>query len=177
MNINELGFFLNTKRDIMNNNNYQLGFLNGTLAAFAKFNNKDNCGYSFELKSFLKTDSILNSVKIEFKDVSESIELEEIHENHYEYLKNVFLKNLFDFQRGNPSLVDPNNCFSLFDKEFQNDLVVVDILDVFFEIINPKTIYELKMENLKKIYACSFLDIVIETDKENYFILHFSISN
>lgn len=157
----------------MKNTDYELGFLNGVLETFSRFNNKTNQGHDFRLSSFEKEKDLLKSVENNFKNISESIKLIKIEENHFEYLKNALFQNLFGYQHDSLCLEDPKKAFSLFDKSFQDDFLI-DILNVFYEMVEPKNLYYVRIENLKKYYANSYIDIVIESEEGNNYILHFS---
>lgn len=156
-------------------NDYNFGYLNGILNAFAHINNCNNTAYDFALKYLPDDKSLKNALQDQFYDYSEDFDLNIIKENDWNYLKKILLDQLFDYQYNHNPILDSSKSYSLFDKSFQEDFVL-DFLNTLYYSSDVKNIYKLELKNLKKRYAPS-LDIVIEMENKTNFILHFSYSD
>ena len=154
-------------------NEYNIGYLNGILNAFAHINNGNYRAYDFGLKSLPNDKSLKDSLQDQFYDYSEVFDLNIIKENHWNFLKEILLDQLFDYQHNHNPIIDSSKSYSLFDRSFQEDFVL-DFLNTLYYSSDVKNIYKLELKNLKKHYAVSSLNIIIEMEDKTNFILHFS---
>ncbi len=152
-------------------NDYNIGYLNGILKAFAHINNGNYRSYDFELSLLPKNKSLDDSLK----DICDGFDLKNIKDNHWNYLKEVLLGQLFYYQYNHNPIIDSSKKYSLFDRSFQEDFVL-DFLNTLCFSAEIQNIYELDLKNPKR-FSISSLDILIEMEDKTNLILHFSSSD
>ncbi len=150
-------------------NDYNFGYLNGILNAFAHINNGNYRGHSFELNFLSKNKSLDDSLK----DICDGFDFKIIKkDDHWNYLKEVLLEQLFYYQHNHNPIVDSSKKYSLFEKSFQEDFVL-DFLNSLCFSADIQNIYKLDLKNPKR-FSISSLDILIEMEDKTKLILHFS---
>jgi len=154
---------------------FNYGIIVGQLETIAKFNDKTDHIYNFELSTICKLDTIAESIEDKVIDVSESYTLKKISlgEAFKFFFKLLHDKWFYSYQDKNEyHLSDIEDNFSLYFDEWKREWIE-DFVDFLLQTIDPIQIYEIEYHNLKSYYASDYDEFIFECENEIY---HFKLS-
>lgn len=150
---------------------FNYGIIVGKLETIARFNDKTNHIYNFELSSIPKLNTIAESIEYKVENISESYTLEKISlkEAFKFFFKLFYNKWFYSYQdESEYHLSDVGNNFSLYFDEWKREWIE-DFVDLLLQTIDPIQIYEIEYQNLKSYYASDYDEFIFESEDEVYY--------
>ncbi|WP_123956558.1 hypothetical protein [Chryseobacterium mucoviscidosis] len=147
------------------------GIIVGKLETIARFNDKTDHSYNFELSIIPKLDTIAKTIENKVENISESYTLKEISlEKAFKFFfKLLHDKWFYSYQdKRDYYLSDVGNNFSLYFDERKREWIV-DFVDLLLQTIDPIQIYEIEYQNLKSHYASDYDEFILESGDEIYY--------
>ncbi len=157
---------------------YNLGFLNGCLKMIAQINDKTNHEYDFYLKKLEgHSSSLQDQLAKQFDSICQSYKLKKI-DNPKEYLIETLVSWFFEFQEKefhNIALIDKGNDFSLSNPHHKRQQLE-EFVELLLYTVLSSEVYKLEIGDTKEFYVCSSSEIIFVNKQETYH-LHLSVSD
>ncbi|SIT22408.1 hypothetical protein SAMN05421786_11054 [Chryseobacterium ureilyticum] len=150
---------------------FNYGIIVGKLETIARFNDKTNHVYNFELSSIPKLNTIAESIEYKVENISESYTLEKISlKDAFKFFFNLLYDKWFYSYQDDSEyhLSDVGNNFSLYFDEWKREWIE-DFVDLLLQTIDPIQIYEIEYQNLKSYYASDYDEFILESQDELYY--------
>ncbi|WP_291869375.1 hypothetical protein [Maribacter sp.] len=152
-------------------NIFNYGKIVGILETMARFNDKTNHSYHFELTKFPKIESIQKSLPDSIGNVATSFNLNEIDVRNG---SDVFFKLFYDWfyqyqDKNGIHLEDNKQNFSLYFDSWKKEWME-DFVDLMLETIEPKKIHKIEYVGLEGYYASVYDEFILECDNEIYYL-------
>jgi hypothetical protein len=150
---------------------FNYGVIVGKLETVARFNDKTDHVYNFELSAIPKLNTIAESIENKVEDISDSYTLEKISsEDAFKFFfKLLHDKWFYSYQdESEYHLSDVGNNFSLYFDEWKREWIE-DFVDLLLQTIVPIQIYEIEYQNLKSYYASDYDEFILESEDEIYY--------
>lgn len=150
---------------------FNYGIIVGKLETIARFNDKTNHAYNFELSIIPKLNTIAESIEDKVENTSESYTLKKISlEKAFKFFfKLLHHKWFYSYQdKRDYHLSDVGNNFSLYFDEWKREWIE-DFVDLLLQTIDPIQIYEIEYQNLKSYYASDYDEFIFESEDEIYY--------
>lgn len=152
---------------------FNYGQIVGELSTIARFNDKTDHIYQFELNKLPLIENVRKSLENKIGFTSKTFNLNQIN---FEKASNLFFKLLnnkwfYAYQNQDDyHLKDVGDNFSLYFDDWKKEWIE-EFIDFLLHTIEPKNIYEIEYVGLEGYYASDYDEFIFECDDEIYYFV------